>query len=316
MTLATPEVICTHESDLDGLVSGLLLQRLAKHMFGTEITLEAFHYQGWKLRQMSERVAWVADFTFESRFDRPNWLVLDHHAGDFRPKQARLIHDLGKSAALLCYELCVQHGLGSPELERIVHLTHVSDLFLEEDPDFALACDYASLVKNYGFWNLHTVIAGRPEALLDHPLLEVMQVRRRVEDPIGYKLALADVTEISPTVGLVRPPVGNTNLIVHELLNRGATPYPVLVSLHRRGAGVFVVSFRSLNGEALATAQRFEGGGGHPNASGATLPRLSDHDAAVQFLRTRLAPPAPASRPGATTMAEAFTGLQWPDMNR
>ena len=29
----------------------------------------------------------------------------------------------GKSAALLCYELCVQHGLGSPDLERIVHLT-------------------------------------------------------------------------------------------------------------------------------------------------------------------------------------------------
>ncbi len=310
MTLATPEVICTHESDLDGLVSGLLLQRLAKHLFGTEVTLEAFHYQAWKLRSMSERVAWVSDLAFETRFDRSNWLVVDHHSGDFRPKQAHLVHDLTKSAALLCYELCQQHGLGSPELERLVHLTHLGDLFLEHDPDFALACDYGSLVKNYGFWNLHSVIGGKLESLLDHPLLEVMQVRRRVEDPIGYELALREVTEISPTVGLVRPPVGNTNLIVHELLNRQATPYPVLISLHRRGAGVFVVSFRSLNGEALPVAQKFEGGGGHPNASGATLPRLSDHDSALQFLRSRLCP-APTSRPGATTMAEAFTGLQW-----
>lgn len=316
MTLATPEVICTHESDLDGLVSGLLLQRLAKHLFGAEVPIEAYHYQGWKLRQMNEPVAWVADFTFEPRFDRPRWLVLDHHTGEFRPKQAQLIHDLTKSAALLCYELCVQHGLSNPRLERLVHLTHVSDLFIETDPDFTLACDYASLVKNYGFWNLHAVIAGQAEALLDHPLLEVMQLRRRIEDPIGYNLALTDVVEISESVGLVRPPIGNTNLIVHEILNRGATKYPVLVTLYRRGAGIFVVSFRSRNGEALGIAQRFEGGGGHPNAAGATLPRLSDLDSAIQYLRTRLAPPAAPFRPVGSSMAEAFSGLQWPESPR
>ena len=30
-----PEVIITHESDLDGLLAGVLLQRLAKKLFGT-----------------------------------------------------------------------------------------------------------------------------------------------------------------------------------------------------------------------------------------------------------------------------------------
>ena len=78
--LTEPQVVLTHESDLDGLVSGLLLQRLARHLFGREVPLEAYHYQGWKARQLNERSAWVSDFTFEARLDRKGWLVVDHHA--------------------------------------------------------------------------------------------------------------------------------------------------------------------------------------------------------------------------------------------
>ena len=42
-TLVEPQVVLTHESDLDGLVSGLLLQRLARAMFASEVPLEAYH---------------------------------------------------------------------------------------------------------------------------------------------------------------------------------------------------------------------------------------------------------------------------------
>jgi hypothetical protein len=315
MTLAKPEVILTHESDLDGLVSGLLLQRLARHLFQSEILIEAYHYQGWKMRQMSESVAWVSDFSFDPRLDRPNWMVLDHHTGDFRPRQAKLIHDVTQSAAKLCYEILREHGLATPALDRLVHLTHVGDLFIEGDPDFMEACDYGSLVKHYGFWNIHAVIAGNPEALVDHPLLEVMRLSRRIEDPIGYRLALEDVVELSPTVGMVKPPIGNTNLIVHEILNQGATKYPVIATLYRRGAGVYVASFRSLNGEALAAAQRFEGGGGHPNAAGATLPRMSGNDAALQFLKTRLGQTSDSAH-GLNSFETVFSGLQWPQDKR
>jgi hypothetical protein len=45
--LPKPEVIITHESDLDGLLSGALLQRLAQKLFGTDIPLEAYHYNFW-----------------------------------------------------------------------------------------------------------------------------------------------------------------------------------------------------------------------------------------------------------------------------
>jgi hypothetical protein len=312
MTLAPPEVICTHESDLDGLVSGLLLQRLARHLFLSDVQLEAFHYQAWKLRSMSEDVAWVADFAAEARFDRSHWLVLDHHQSEYRPRNAGFVHDLGKCAARLCYELCANHNLTTPKLDRLVHLTEVGDLFREDDPDFDLACDYGSLVKTYGFWNLHAVIGGDPERIVDHPLLEVMATRRRIEDPIGYELALKDVVELSPTVGLVKAPIGNSNLVVHHMLNRGATKYSVLATLYRRGAGVYVASFRSRGGEALKVATRFEGGGGHANASGASLPRMNDHDAAVSFLRQRLNPPNSRAAQGINSMAGAIETLQWP----
>jgi hypothetical protein len=145
--LPKPDVILTHESDLDGLLAGCLLQRLAQKLFGTETPLEAYHYNFWKQRELRERSAWVADFTFEPRLDREDWVVIDHHVTEGAPKKCRLIHDVTQSAASLCYGLCREQGLQSPALDRLVHLNNVADLFLEEDPDFVLAGDYANLVK-------------------------------------------------------------------------------------------------------------------------------------------------------------------------
>ena len=284
-----PEVIITHESDLDGLLAGVLLQRLAKKLFDTNVPLEAYHYNQWKQRELREKAAWVADFTFEPRLDKSEWMMVDHHVTEAAPKNALLIHDVNKSAALLCYEMCKDHGLASPALDRLVHLNNVADLFLEDDPDFALAGDYANLVKVYQFWNLHTLIGGQVEKLLDHPLLEVMAIKRRIENPLGFEWSKHNVTEISPTVGYVDTVVGNNNLVVHQLLEEQAVKYPVLVTLFRRGNMVFV-SFRSRNGEALKVAEKFQGGG-HANAAGAILPKsiryLPD---AVEYLKQILNP--------------------------
>lgn len=285
-----PEVILTHESDLDGLIAGVLLQRLARKLFGVEVRLEACHYNYWKQRDLRERSAWVADFAFEQRVDRANWVIVDHHVTEFGAKEALLIHDVGKSAGLLCYELCQQQGLGSPTLDRLVHLNNVADLFLEDDPDFMLASDYANLVKSYQFWNLHALVNGEIEKLLDHPLLEVMEVKRRVENPLGFEWSKTNVSEISPQVGFVETVIGNNNLIVHQLLERQATRFPVLVTLFRRANTLIIASFRSRNGEALKVAERFQGGG-HPNASGATLPKsVRTIPDAVSYLRQVLNP--------------------------
>jgi hypothetical protein len=290
--LPKPEVIITHESDLDGFVSGALLQRLAKKLFGEDVPLEAYHYNYWKQRELREKSGWISDFTFETRVDKPNWVIIDHHTTDARPKSATLIHDTTKSAGLLCYELCQQHGLGSPALDRLVSLNNISDLFLEDDPDFALACDYANLVKVYQFWNLHSLIGTDIEKLLDHPLLEVMGVKRRVEDPLGFEWSLQNVVELSPTVGYVDTVIGNTNLIVHQLLERQAIKYPVLVTLFKRANNLVIASFRSRNGDALKVAEKLQGGG-HANAAGAIMPKsIRNIPDAVEYMRTILQPKA------------------------
>ena len=81
--------------------------------------------------------------------------------------------------------------------------------------------------------------------------------------------------------------VGNTNQIVHQLLERGATKYTVLVTLFRRQNAVFA-SFRSRNGEARGLAEKFQGGG-HANAAGAILPKsVRTVEDGVDFLRQML----------------------------
>ena len=292
-SLPKPDVILTHESDLDGFVSGILLQRLAKKLFNTNVRLEAYHYNAWKLREFRERSGWVCDFTFDSRTDKANWLVVDHHKTDTLPKQAHLIHDLKKSAGSLCYELCQKHGLGSPELDRLVHLNNVADLFLQDDPDFVLATDYANLVKTYGFWPLHALIEGELERLLNHPLLEVMTVKRKIEDPLGFEWSKKHITQITPKLGYVDTVVGNVNLIVHQLLESQSTPFPVLLTMIQKSNNVIVVSLRSRNGEALKIAEKLQGGG-HANACGATLPRsVKSIEDALNYLRQTLDSQAP-----------------------
>jgi hypothetical protein len=297
IALPKPEVILTHESDLDGLLSGALMVRLAQKLFGVEVPLEAYHYNVWRQREPREAAAWVADLSFEPRLDKPHWVVIDHHATDASPKHAHLIHDLNKSAALLCYELCKGHGLGSPELDRLVHLNNVADLFLEDDPDFVLANDYANLVKVYQFWNLHALVDGRLERLLDHPLLEVMAVKRRIEDPLGLEWGKQNIVPITPTVGYVDTVIGNTNLIVYQLLDQELTPYPVLMTMVRRANGLMIVSLRSRHGEAIKVAEKLQGGG-HANACGATLPRsVKNVPDAIAYLRQVLNPAQPKGAP-------------------
>jgi len=309
-SLPRPEVIITHESDLDGLVAGVLLQRLAKKLFGADVRLEACNYNYWRQRDLRERSGWITDLTFEPRLDKPNWVIIDHHVAETGAKNALLIHDLNKSAGRLCYDLCQEQELGSPELDRLVHLNDVADLFLEDDPDFMLASDYANLVKIYQFWNLHALLDGQIEKLLDHPLLEVMEVKRRIENPLGLAWSKTKIAEISPTVGFVDTVIGNNNLIVHQLLEQQATTYPVLLTLFRRANGVIIASLRSRNGEALKIAEKLQGGG-HANASGATLPRsVRTIPDGVNYLRQVLNPKKDAPLNSLEGIFDALEGVK------
>lgn len=307
--LTKPEVIITHESDLDGLLSGILLRRLAQKLYSAEIPLKAYHYNEWKQRQMDDRSAWIADFAFEQRLDKPNWVIIDHHPYDHEPKNATVIYDSNKSASLLCYELCKAAGIQSEELDRLVHYSNVADLFLQDDPDFTLANDYANLVKTYGFWNLMTLIDGRIESLIDHPLLEVMAIKRKVEDPLGFEWSKKNVVQISKQVGVVETIIGNNNLIVNRMLEEHTSDFPVLVTLYRRSNGAIFASIRSKNGEALKVAEILKGGG-HPNACGAMLPKsIRSFQDAIDYLKKTLNPSLPKNQ-GLTSLDAIFEELE------
>src|SRR5882724_12697800 len=90
-SLPRPDVIITHESDLDGLVAGVLLQRLARKLFNTEVRLEAYHYNNWRQRDLREKSGWVTDLTFEPRLDKPNWAVIDHHSTETPRSEERRV---------------------------------------------------------------------------------------------------------------------------------------------------------------------------------------------------------------------------------
>jgi hypothetical protein len=117
-----------------------------------------------------------------------------------------------------------------------------------------------------------------------------MEVKRNIEDPLGFAWSRENITEISPHVGFVDTVIGNNNLIVHQLLEQRATNYPVLLTLFRRANGVVIASLRSRNGEALKIAEKLQGGG-HANACGATLPRsVKTIPDGVNYLRQVLNP--------------------------
>ena len=305
--LTKPEVIITHESDLDGLLSGVLLKRLAQKLYSTDVPLKAYHYNEWKQRQFNEQAAWVADFAFERRLDRPNWVIIDHHPFENQPKNATVIYNPDKSASLLCYELCKEADIQSKELDLLVHYSNVADLFLQENPDFTIANDYANLVKTYGFWNLMTLVDGRIESLINH--LEVMAVKRKVEDPLGFEWSKKNVVQINRQVAVVETIIGNNNLIVNRMLDEHTSDFPVLITLYRRSNGAIFASIRSKNGEALKVAEILKGGG-HPNACGAMMPKsVRSFQDAIDYLKKTLNPSLPKNQ-GLTSLNAIFEELE------
>lgn len=125
----------------------------------------------------------------------------------------------------------------------------------------------------------------------------------------GWFRSRSNVIEITPTVGLVETVVGNPNLIVHALLDDPAIRYSVLMTAVRRGNGSLAVSLRSRHGEALAVAERLQGGG-HPNAAAATLPRsVRTTEDAVQYLRQVL---NPRPEPALNRLNDLFAGVEPP----
>lgn len=280
-----PEVIFTHDGDLDGFVSGLLLKELVEKLFGEGVPLEPVTIQGWRTRKNSERVAWASDLTPNMKNDIEGWVIIDHHPIRYQPERALLIHDINRCSSAIVYEICKQHGIYSEAYERLVHLSNVADLFLVDDPSFHEALDYSALVKTYQFRNLYRLTDGRLERILGHPFVKVMATKRVVEDPIGLEWSRNHIIPVTEQLAYVEIIVGNPNVILHTLLDDPTVPYPILMTLWVRSSAGIIASFRSRQGEALKLAEMLQGGG-HPNAAAATLPvSVRSVQEAIEYIR-------------------------------
>jgi hypothetical protein len=158
-----------------------------KNLYGIEISSDVV-LKKWKDRFGPEIYEVVSSFT-SLDYDFVDYIggapgieeeyqIIDPSTGELRSYVSQILEEgrLSQGArsvglARRLIELCREHQLASPALDRLVHLNDVGDLFLEEDPDFVLAGDYANLVKVYGFWNLHALIGGDVEKLLQEQKL-------------------------------------------------------------------------------------------------------------------------------------------------
>ncbi len=288
--LPQPEIIFTHEGDLDGFVAGCLLQRLAELKFGLSIKVEPLSANPWPGLKRFPKQAWVSDLSFDPKIDRSGWMIVDHHTTESTPRSANLIHNVSHSASKLCYQLLLKEGGGNDRLNRLVELTDIADLYLSDHPEFDVASDYARLVKTYHFRSLYRLIGSDLERLVDHPLLALMKQKRLVEDPIGLEWSRQNIHEVTDRVGYVATSIGDTNYIVHQLLNDPEQKYEALITFFKKPSGPVTASIRSQNGEALGLAKKLQGGG-HPNAAGTTLPRsVTTFEGAVAYLGQVLAP--------------------------
>ena len=132
-----PDVIFTHESDLDGLVCGCAAATAGRKMFEHRrppggLPLSISGSSATCARNPPGSPTSPSNRAWTGRTGRSLTITPPIPP----PRTPLFIHDITKSAGLLCYELCQQHGLGSPALDRLVHLNNVADLFLEDDPDF------------------------------------------------------------------------------------------------------------------------------------------------------------------------------------
>ena len=110
-------------------------------------------------------------------------------------------------------------------------------------------------------------------------------------------------------MAFVETVAGNVNLIIHQLLASKATPYPALLPLFRKANGTMIVSVRSRNGEALKVAEKLHGGG-HANASGATLRRSIQSVSEANVYLRKILKPAPPENISVNSLESAFDSVE------
>ena len=277
------------------------------------VPLEAYNYQNWKLREPRGAItAWVCDLSFEPRLDTrragSSWTTMPPSSRAERPPVSccTTLRRSGRvESAMIC---AASKRTDRPSLTGWSTSTTSPICTSTQTTNFRWPWITPNLVKTYHFWYLLALVEGKFEALFDHPLLEVMAVKRRVEDPLGYEWCAKNVVRLSPLAGYVPTIIGNNNIIAHQLLERKATPFGVMVTLFKKANNTVVASLRSRQARRWFWRRSCKGRRSPQCPSAYTLAALrrNQFDDAIRYLQKQVFDPAPAKDQPLNSLVQAF----------
>lgn len=266
-----PTVIYTHRDDLDGLLSGMLAQRLAFAIFGKSIPVRAISYGDIQLVD-AKNPAWFTDLCPEREelTTNPENSFFDHHHWDEMPTGPSYIEDSEEKSAAgvvasVLESIAPQFMRG---LTPVIDMVQAGDLHKIDDEQYGTARDLQYLFNLLGFDAMWYRFAMDPGALLTAPELPTLRERRTRDDLEGWNQCHESLKKTS-WGGVVTFTVGDW-VTVMDRVSRELLGGKTVARLARKDDG-FEVRVLSTDGSALKVAEAL-GGGGHPNAGGAMIP--------------------------------------------
>ena len=304
LKIKRPSLIYTHEADLDGFMSGLILNMVSKVLFKKGSSIRYINYDTMdKIEFRPNDAIWISDLNFPVLNLKPQKnriFIIDHHKWEQDPtdEQVTYLHNTTKSATLQCFEVLeyvVNELENSTEkrkyknivesIRELVRLTNIGDVFIQSNKeDLLKARSYSRFFIENIKPNLetpHLVLGCKPKEVLysiynNSAYLNYNKTfRKNLEQDLSlYREQLKDKSnEIKPGIFNVIYEKGDYSLIFNILLEENPNIKAILTAIKNPNTGKWSLSVRSRDGKsAYYIANKYFGGGGHPNAAGAGFP--------------------------------------------
>lgn len=307
-----PTRIYSHDSDLDGFVSGNILYNISKILFGESPKILYKNYHNLdEIHTDKGEVIWVSDLNYNKSMDnRLNDLmfIVDHHRWEPDPidctpenpfcDKIYYIHDTTKSASLLCFELLetiVNNLNNNPNKEKylkyienirdLVKWTNIGDIFKYNSTDELIeARSYARYFNDFikpDLLNAHDILNCKEKDILPvfYNSYKKSNYYENYKNQLTQSLMYYEKelnkkrNEIYPGIFNLVYDKGDYSMIFNILLEKHQNIKAILTAIRNPNTGDWSLSVRSKDGKtAFYIAKKYFSGGGHPNASGAVLP--------------------------------------------
>ena len=145
LKIKRPSLIYTHEADLDGFMSGLILNMVSKVLFKKGSSIRYINYDTMdKIEFRPNDAIWISDLNFPVLNLKPQKnriFIIDHHKWEQNPidEQVTYLHDTTKSATLQCFEL-LEYVVN--ELENSTEKRTYKKCYEQREPPFFHSVQY------------------------------------------------------------------------------------------------------------------------------------------------------------------------------